>query len=479
MKILPILLFLLFTHPLMGEETSQPIDHENSIVINFPKISMSELIKFVSRIANVNVIADPKLLDFEVNFVSSKPLSPIAILSILNQMLKEQGLEVKQEKNCLFITKNLLPDKETVIQERKEGKFYVFKLQYHQGSEILEALKQIAHCPTATTNLNEEISQTILSMQWIQSTNSLFFSGSLKAVQQVRELIASLDTPLKQVLIEVLVIETSLRNSLDFGLEWSFNNKFKSSLNTAGGSLLDKGVFNKSEILSQLPKNRSFGLGIIGDILFHKGRSFISLGSLISSLQKESDSSIVLNQKIIAQENKNSKIFVGDNIPFTGAIVKTGTNQQITANVEYRDVGVSLNITPSLGDGDMISLEITEEITEAVDHFVHKSDQVSGIKTTKTNMATSAHVPDGHFLILSGMTKSIKTKETSGPPCLGGIPLIGALFKKNEQSQEKRNLLIFVKPHIIHSSEEYKQLSKEAEETLKKEDVTALNKTNP
>ncbi len=457
-------------------------DEEKEIIVNFPTVSMHELVKFASKVAGVNFIGDPKLLDFEVSFLSGKPLGSEQMLLILIQMLEENGLEVKRQNDCLIISKKAAtsitdqkPTEQPIIpiqlpvKERSEGRFQIIKLQYHQGSEILEALKQISNDLIETNSGTDEMVSAISSMQWIKSTNSLFFSGSAYAIEKVCKLVDSLDTALKQVLIEVLVVETSLKNSLDFGLEWSFSSKYKDSLGLGAGnfkgsdfsqSVNHLGIGDKDAGLLQSPILRGFDLGIIGDIIFHKGRSFVSLGSLISALQIDGESSIVLNQKLISQENKSSRIFVGDNIPFAGSMVQTiGNGQQTTANVEYRDIGVSLNITPLLGEGDIITLEISEEITEAMDHLIHKSNQLSGIKTSKTNMSTSAHVPDGHFLILSGMTKTIKARATSGPPCLGGLPLIGHLFNKKEKNEEKSNLLIFVRPHIIRSTDEYKQIS--------------------
>ena len=431
-------------------------EEEKGIEVNFPSISMHELVKFSSKVAGINYICDPKLIDFEVSFLSGRPLGPEQMLSIIMQMLQENGLDVKRQNECLFISKADLGVAPTLIEDKAVGKFHIIKLQYHQGSEILEALKQISNDMISTNSGNSEMVSSISSMQWIKTTNSLFFSGSPLAIEKVCKLVDSIDTPLKQVLIEVLVIETSLRNSLDFGLDWSFNSKYKNNLKTSMGNILP----DFSNSINHPPTLKGFDLSIIGDMIFHKGQSFLSLASLISALQIDGHSSIILNQKLVSQENKNSSIFVGDNIPFAGAMVQTiGNGQQTTANVEYRDIGVSLNITPFLGNGDIITLEISEEITEATDHLIHRSKELSGIKTSKTNMSTCAHVPDGHFLILSGMTKTAKNNATSGPPCLGGLPLIGNLFNRKEKNDDKRNLLIFVRPHIIHSAEEYRSLS--------------------
>ena len=92
--------------------------------------------------------------------------------------------------------------------------------------------------------------------------------------------------------------------------------------------------------INQIPLVPGFDLGVIGDMIMHKGKSYLSLGSLVSALQIDGSSTIVLNQKIITQDNKNSTIFVGDNIPFTGSVVQTiGQSQQTSANIEYRDMG--------------------------------------------------------------------------------------------------------------------------------------------
>jgi type III secretion protein C len=221
--------------------------------------------------------------------------------------------------------------------------------------------------------------------------------------------------------------------------------------------------------LSQFPLVPGFDLGIIGDLILHKGRTFLTLGALVSALQNDGESTIVLNQKIMAQDNKLSTIFVGDNIPFTGSVVQTvGQSSQTSSNVEYRDVGVSLSITPRLGEGDVITLEIDQQITESLDHESgSSSSSVNGIRTTKTNMSTHVHVPDRHFLVLSGMIRNHKARSKSGIPCLGGLPVIGAAFSKTKEGSENRNVVIFVRPHIIRSVKDYEHVSERQEEIFR------------
>ncbi|MBM3202105.1 MAG: type II secretion system protein GspD [Chlamydiae bacterium] len=415
------------------------IAEDEGHLINFNKVSALELVKFVSRIAEVNFIFKEEILLFDVSFVSNKPASSHKVLDAMIQVLEQNGLEVSKEAGGYYLIKEVKTPlfgtqgkKETL--STKDGQFFVHKLQYQKGSEIQTALKQIVSESMASGAASLDLIHSIQSLQWIASTNSLLFSGSEESISRISHLIRTLDKPLRQVFIEVLVIETDIKNSLDFGLQWS----------------------------NPFPLGSGFDLGVIGDIILHKGKSFLSLASLVKALQIDGDSSIVLNQKIITQDNKLSKIFVGDNIPFPGSVVQTvGNGQQTTANIEYKDIGVSLHITPLLGENDIITLDISEEITEAVPHAVAMSMPHQGIQTTKTNMITSVHVPNEHFLVLSGMTRSRQRITTSSIPCLGAIPMIGRIFRSEQREEEKRNIIVFVKPHIVDSVEEYQKISKE------------------
>lgn len=460
--------------------------------VNFNDVSIVELIRFVSKISHVNFIFDHRELGFNVTLSSGKSVSSVELLKALVQLLRMHGFGVSEEENYFVIhrldqerrKKEGLPPDQLLAGTLPMGSrsssskldFYVYKLKYHQGSEIEMALKKIAVDLRSHPDHPQKLLEAIQSIQWVKTTNSLLFSADDDTIRRLNQLISSLDVPLRQVFIEVLVVETDLKKSMEFGLQWTGEGQYKNKIGfgagnfpASGGSSLAKSVHgahaaNSPSGLTQIPMGRGFDLGIIGDIIFHKGKSFLTLGSLVSALQTDGDTTIVLNQKLVTQDNKNSKIFVGDNIPFTGSIVSTvGSSQQTTANIEYRDVGVSLNITPMLGEDEIVTLDISQEISEAVGGYQTSASEVEGIRTTKTNMATHAHVPDQHFLCLSGMVRNARSYQKSGLPCLGGLPVIGAAFSKTRKVDEKRHVLIFVRPHIINSIEDMKKINQKQE----------------
>jgi len=480
--------------------TSAEVGHD----INFNDVPITEFIRFVTRISKVNFVFNAKELGFNITFTSGKTVSSADVIKALVHILRARGFFVAKENNYYVIHKGektgssdptegsglplerLTASLDPLFEDFSKDKmqFFVYKLKYHQGSEIETAMKKIAGDLINRPETPQKLLKAIQSIQWISATNSLLCSADEETLESLKKLINSLDVPARQVFIEVLVVETDIRKSLDFGLQWAAGGEYLNKVgfgtgnfpplsnrnpsNPFAGTIQGINATSTPTGLNQIPIGSGFDLGVIGDIIMHKGKSYLTLGTLVHALQADGDSTIVLNQKIITQDNKSSTIFVGDNIPFTGSVVQTvGQSQQTTANIEYRDIGVNLNITPMLGEGDIITLDIEEQITESVDDFQNSTTMVNGIRTTKTNMVTHVHVPDQHFLVLSGMVRNARSHQKAGIPCLGGLPVIGAAFSRNIQNDEKRNVIIFVRPTIIRTVEDFNRITERQEEIFK------------
>ncbi len=390
------------------------------------------------------------------------------------------------------------------IESIQNTSFLIYKLEYHQGDEILSALKQIAtDLGTGTATGNQNLLNAINSLQWIRVTNSLLATGEAETLSKLRDLIVNLDVPLRQVFIEVLVIETTLTNTQNFGLQWGgkmqYLNKFAAGsgnfpapnaspaaatnpinpINSTAATLqpgINAVNATTPPSSGNIPFMSGFDLGVIGDIIMHKGRSFISLGSLVNALQTDSDSTVVLNPKIITQDNRTSTLFVGTNIPFIGSQVTTSTTVvSSSSNIEYRDVGFNMTITPTIGNSNIVTLDISNDISSVIANptigstsVTNTQNNISGITSSHTSMTTRVHVPDQHFVVLSGMIQDSKSRFKSGLPCLGGLPVIGVLFAENDRADAKVNVIIFLRPHIVNTYDDYKKITDE-QETLYKE----------
>ena len=422
------------------------------------------------------------------------------IVIVGNQANIDQVLQLLQE----FDTPTQdLSKPSTTIESFDNISFLNYKLNFHSGNEIQVALKQIGEeLQLSKSPKNESLINAISSVQWIKVTNSLIATGDAQTLARLKEIMESIDIPLKQVFIEVLVIETNTTNNLDIGLRWGGYSNFKGRFAGAASSYPRVDATNGLNLQNKVKGNATSAgtsssgvnavngpspnlfdsvsagqLGIIGDIIFHGGRSYLTLSSLLTALQEEGRVTITLNQKIMAQDSRMSQIFVGSNIPFTGSIITTsGISQTTNANLEYRNIGVSLNITPNIGDNGIVTLEIDEEITEEQNLGTQTStvntQQVNGIRTSKTSMQTRVHVPDKAFVVLSGQIRNTKTKTKSGLPCLGGLPVIGAAFQQSTTADVNNDVIIFIRPEIIQTAEQWKEVSEQQEDIYRTQNDT-------
>lgn len=391
----------------------------------------------------------------------------------------------------------------TINSLQSDVSFLIYKLKYHQGSEIEDALKKIALELKKTSDdagRSNNLVQAIESIQWIQVTNSLIGTGTPTSLTKLKNLIENVDTPLQQIFIEVLVIETDLVSALDFGLRWGGQGNYKNKLGYSTGAFPNYpnssdplGSFNTTlqgvnatttPTGSSLPFSSGFGLGVIGDLIYHKGQSYTALGSLIDCLRQDGDTTIILSQKVIAQDNQPATVFTGDNIPFTGSTVQNVSSNAtvFSTNLEYKDIGVSLSLTPRVGDDGLITININQEISEDLSSSSSQgtaamsgsptagsvtNPNVYGITTSKTAMQTQATIPDKHFLVFSGMMRNQKVKTRTGIPCLGGLPVIGAAFSSTNIQTVKKNVIIFVRPEIIESVKTYKNVTERQEDLFR------------
>jgi type III secretion protein C len=358
-------------------------------------------------------------------------------------------------------------------------KFFIYRLHYRQAILIEQSLRKIGES-LKQTNTNADLVAAIETIQSIEATNSLIFTGTTTSLDKLKELIEEVDRPLRQVFLELLILETSLTDSLNFGVNWGSRFGGGSSAGSqaflsAGSPLvggLDTTVAPSLPVASGLARNPGFNLGVLGQHLTHGGIHFNSIGALVSALHDDDRQNIVLNPKILTEDNSPAEIFVGINIPYPTQSIANDLGNIVTQNFEYLDVGVRFKVTPLIGESDLITLDIEEEKTDVIVSPVNTTQQlnpniVTGPSTSKSKTTTRVHMPNGYFLILSGQIEDKITYHRSQIPCLGGIPVIGAAFSEQRRRVEKTNLLLFIRPLIIDTYEEMHNITKHQQDIWK------------
>lgn len=352
--------------------------------------------------------------------------------------------------------------------------FSIYKLRYRRGAQLQTALNNIATSLQSNINANPDLIQSLNSMQYIETTNSLVFSGSPETIQRVLELIMELDIPLRQVFIEVLVLDTTITDSLTYGVNWqtrffglnyaggeSFltNNPITGALNTANLGLQP----DATSLLTQ----SGFSLGLIGRTISHNGKEYATIAGLVRAIHLREDSNIIMSPKIICEDNATAEIFVGINTSFQTSSIANDRGNIVTTNVDFRDVGTRLKVTPLLSNTDIITMDIEQTISRVVTQQSRQTSLVQsnpGPTTSQNNTKTRVHIPNGYFLVLSGMIQDEDSHSRQQVPCLGGIPVIGALFSQKENNETKRNVMIFLRPQIVDTEEEIESITKQQQD---------------
>lgn len=373
----------------------------------------------------------------------------------------------------------------------KKAKFYIQKLLYRRGDSLERVLRQIADSLQQNERGNEDLILTLRSVQWLEPSNSFIFSGPPEAIAKAEELVIELDTPMRQVLIEMLILETTITDSLQYGVAYGTRfgggnisgaqgfipgqSALPGALSTTGLNSLGQAIATTTALPivpngTNLANGTGFNLGVIGQKITHCGKEFGSIGGLVNALHDRARDKVIMNPKLLSEDGAPAEIFVGINTPFRTQSISNDFGSVITSNFEFRDIGTTFKVTPWIGNGDIVTLDISEEVSTVVAGLITNANtaNTSPGPTTRTSRTTTrVHIPDGYFLIISGMLQDQETRDRAQVPCLGGVPLLGAGFSSKTNHDEKRNLLLFIRPQIIDTEEEIQSITKHQQDIFK------------
>ncbi|MDH3537670.1 MAG: type II secretion system secretin GspD, partial [Gammaproteobacteria bacterium] len=287
-----------------------------------------------------------------------------------------------------------------------------------------------------------------VNVQADEASNALVISAPASIYPSLRSVIQQLDIPRAQVHIEAIIAEVSLDTSKELGVQWIVNNQddgpvFSSQFSTSGVTI--PGIIN-----GNIPDGASLGLGQLED----GGLSFITL---IRALAGDSESNLLSTPSIVTLDNQEAEIIVGQNVPFvTGE--STSSSNDVTnpfRTIERQDVGISLKVKPQINEGNAITMEIEQEVSNVVGSSTGAVD----IVTNKRSIKTTVQLDDGALLVLGGLIDERITESEQKIPGLGDIPILGALFRSTKATKVKQNLLVFIRSTIIKDPEKARTLS--------------------
>ncbi|HQG32631.1 MAG TPA: type II secretion system secretin GspD [Deltaproteobacteria bacterium] len=294
-----------------------------------------------------------------------------------------------------------------------------------------------------------------------KETNSLVIYADPDAYQSILDTIKYLDIPRKQVYVKAMIMEVNQNKDFTVGVQWNYFEDFTYDNGERVGGVFGRTGERFITSPADIPSGAAFG--VVGQgITITQGNNtitFPNMTSFISAMAHDNDVRILATPQIITMDNKEAEITVGSNVPYLTRESTDTTNLNNTVRTfDYRDVGVTLRLTPLINQQGNIRLELFQENTSLVEGT---GNQEFAPTTLKRTAKTTVTVKDGATMVIGGLIGDTITNGESGVPLLRNIPILGHLFKTNTNKKQKTNLFIFLTPRVIDTDVKTTDLYKE------------------
>ena len=298
---------------------------------------------------------------------------------------------------------------------------------------------------TALAGATQKASSREVMVAADESQNALVIMAEPTQVRTLENIVRQLDQPRSQVLINAAIVEISGDIVETLGVQWGVNTGGSQGGITFPGTGIQIGAMASSDI--KMPEGAVLQVG--GD----------RFNALISALASDTNNNVLSTPSLLTLDNQEAEILVGQNVPIeTGSYSGVGDSSAGPfTTVTRQDIGISLKIKPHINEGSSLRLEVEQENSE-IAPSLHGGDS-SDLITNKRALKSTILAEDGEIIVIGGLIKDSVRTQVSGVPLLRSIPYLGALFRWNKDTHMKTNLMIFLRPTIVRSRHESREIS--------------------
>ncbi|MFQ3573084.1 MAG: secretin N-terminal domain-containing protein [Thermodesulfovibrionales bacterium] len=307
--------------------------------------------------------------------------------------------------------------------------------------------------PTGQVSLVSDITRIFAD----ETTNALIILATPEDYANIIETIKKLDIIPRQVIIETLIAEITLSDELRFGLEWSLKTDvkitnikpFKRDVNLGGDVSYNTSALDPTKLtgFTFLAKDAS---GIVR--------------AMLQTLASESKLNVIASPHILAADNREARIQIGDQVPVVTSETNVTGTTNIQRTIQYKDTGTILRVRPQINQGGLVSLEINQEVSDYTLKTMYGSEYpVIYKRETSTNVV----VQDGETVIIGGLIKDKTDRTQEGLPLLSKIPILGYLFGYTANTNTRTELVILLTPRVVKDQQDAKAVTNEYLNRLK------------
>lgn len=290
-----------------------------------------------------------------------------------------------------------------------------------------------------------------------KGTNGLIITASAQDFEVISDIIEKLDIVREQILVEMLIVEVSEDSLQEIGIDWATMDEAVSDSVRGFGS-------------TNFGPRVDYANGDLGGLnigAMKKVDGETSIGAILHILDKKSGLNILSTPQILTSNHKQAKIVVGQNRPFVVKSRVTETDVDtptVIKTYEYKDVGITLEITPHVSQSDQVRLEIDTKFTKLLKSATVDSDTPT---TAKRQAMTIVSTKSDSTIVIGGLIRDDEVTMNKKIPILGDLPLFGGLFRYTSIEQEKTNLLFFITPRVLRDPEKIESVTNEKKTEIK------------
>jgi type IV pilus assembly protein PilQ len=409
------------------EFTGEQID------LNFQNVELRSVLQIIAEVAELNLVVSDTVSGNITLRLKNVPWD-----QALDIILQANGLDKRTVGNVLMIAEaseiaareKLELESAQNVEQLAPLRTEFVQVEYRKASDMLAAIEKAKLITERGLVLSDD------------ETNVLMVRDTNTAIENIRRTLRRFDKEVEQVLIEARLVTASSNITKDLGVRWGFG---YNDVDNGKGWIVnpDQGSIDFGSPPSEVGLNVDLGAAALsaGKIAVGFAPGTSSMIHLeLSALESDGKAEIISQPKILTTNGNAAKIQSGTEIPFQ-------TVEDGEVELEFKDVVLSLDVTPRINPGDRIAMDLSI-VQDSIGSVLPNGE----ISIINNELTTSVVVPDGQTIVLGGVFKNETSESISKVPFLGDLPVMGALFRNKAENVDKTELLIFITPKLVRNS---------------------------
>jgi type IV pilus assembly protein PilQ len=394
--------------------------------LNFQDIDVRSVLQLIADFTNLNLVASDSVKGSITLRLQNVPWD-----QALDLVLKTKGLDQRKVGNVLLIA----PAEEIAARERQELESLqvmaelaplrreVIQVNYAKASDIAGLFKQVVSAQPGSSGPDTRGSITV-----DDRTNNIIAYQTQDRLDELRRIVAQLDIPVRQVMIEARIVEASVNYDKELGVEW------RGLTNGPGNWVIGGGVGETTFVdLGAAGATSGLNLGFITD------NTILDLE--LTAMETSGNGEVISQPKVVTSDKETAKILKGTEVPYQEASSSGATS------TSFKEAALSLEVTPQITPDNKILMEVKVNKDEPI-----PSVNPGGVPAIRTNeVQAKVLVADGETIVIGGVFETTQDKAVSKVPFLGDLPYLGMMFRTEKVIDRKNELLVFLTPRILNA----------------------------